>query len=82
MNSVTRVFYVRIAKTTTAGLSVFEIMEGVSRGSLRPPIPEDWPEDLRRVIEGGWHQDPSQRPTAAQLHTQITDLAKFNFEDL
>ena len=41
----------------------FDIMEYVGKQRGRPPVPQEWPEDLKKVLEDGWHQDPNSRCT-------------------
>eukprot|EP00939_MAST-03C_sp_MAST-3C-sp1_P002383 g2383.t1 len=56
------------------GLTVFEIEEGVSSGSLRPAIPSSLPSELADILRRGWHQNPKSRPTADAVFSALTQL--------
>lgn len=56
---------------------VFDIMEYVLEGN-RPPIPDEWPKDLKKLLQDGWHQDPTIRCTASELHRRIFALLPTN----
>ena len=56
----------------------FEIMEFVGDKGGRPRVPEEWPEDLKKVLEDGWHQDPNTRCTASELHRRMLELLPEN----
>jgi len=50
--------------------STMQIMQRVIHGE-RPPLSEDMPHWLWKIMEAGWHQTPERRPTAGVI------LAKF-----
>ena len=54
-------------------MDVFDIMEFVIKGN-RPRVPDEWPQDLKKLLQDGWHQDPATRCTAAELHRRMFEL--------
>lgn len=39
-----------------------EFVEKVFIGGCRPPVPGNWPEQLRQLLPRGWHVDSKKRP--------------------
>jgi len=39
-----------------------ELYAGIAQG-MRFPLPENWPDCIRRLVTLCWHQDPNERPT-------------------
>ena len=50
-------------------------MEGpqVSEG-YRRPLPEDWPEDIRRLVADCWAAKAMDRPPMRQVATRLADF--------
>ena len=51
-----------------------QVSEAVTKG-IRPPIPEDWSEEIRGLVERCWQGEPELRPNASELLGLITALA-------
>lgn len=45
----------------------------VARGA-RPAVPEDWPEDIKGLVQKCWSQEPAERPAMTEI---IDSLKKF-----
>ena len=56
------------------GMNTFDIVEGVSSGSLRPKIPVNFDPELAALLQSGWHQDPTKRPTASEMYKALKEL--------
>ena len=56
------------------GIETFQIVEGVSSGTLRPKIPEHFDPDLAALLQSGWHQDPTKRLTASEMYDALVNL--------
>jgi hypothetical protein len=54
------------------GLSVFEVMDGITRGNLRPPLDSVRNEEMAALMKRCWDQDPDVRPE----FTEIVDILK------
>jgi len=39
----------------------------------RPPIPDDCPEPIRKLMEASWHENPDKRPSFAQIIEILDD---------
>jgi len=51
--------------------------EGQAKYTLeghRPVPPNDWPKELRRIMQLSWHEDPKERPTFTQILQQWDKL--------
>lgn len=55
-------------------LETFDVVEGVSNGSLRPKIPKEFNTELKELLELGWHQDPKRRPSASVIYDALVKL--------
>jgi len=44
---------------------------GVARDSLRPPLPEHTPEDVKAILESCWHRQPGERPDFSTLVSKL-----------
>jgi serine/threonine protein kinase len=53
-----------------AELSEFMVVSQVVAGA-RPKIPQDLPAPLRRLLKAMWHRNPSRRPSADQVCSQL-----------
>ena len=51
-----------------AGMSGPQVMIDVCERHLRPIIPEGTPDELRKLIEICWQEDPQKRPTFRQIY--------------
>ena len=60
-------------KDSTTGKIKEGFVERVQAGE-RETIPTDCPPGLALVIQAGWAQDPSQRPTASQIAQVLEGL--------
>ena len=52
----------------TGGLC-WQVSEGYRR-----PIPEDWPEDIRRLVADCWAAQAMERPPMRQVATRLADF--------
>ncbi|GFR44342.1 hypothetical protein Agub_g5559, partial [Astrephomene gubernaculifera] len=37
----------------------------------RPPLPQRWPEPVKQLLAGCWHQDPAQRPSMGEVKAEL-----------
>lgn len=58
-------------KTPYKGLDALTVAYGVAMNKLKLPIPKTCPDSLKRTMERCWEIEPYDRPTFAQL---LTDL--------
>jgi hypothetical protein len=61
------------------GHTMFDIISRVVNGQ-RPSIDFITSEKLSTLIQACWHQDPSKRPTFAQLKTSLSQLSDSDFQ--
>ncbi|GMH35820.1 hypothetical protein BSKO_03688 [Bryopsis sp. KO-2023] len=68
-----RTIILAFASTTGDSSEVISYVQGVAQGS-RPSIPEEWPLELRSLIESCWAQNFHDRPTMTQVVEQLQAL--------
>ncbi|KAL4442935.1 hypothetical protein ABPG77_008426 [Micractinium sp. CCAP 211/92] len=58
------------------GVLLWEVVTGLfpARGSMREPLPEECPPEAAALMAACLQEDPSQRPTAAQLVARLRQL--------
>lgn len=54
--------------------NIISVIHRVVNGSHRPDIDPAWPPDLVTLMQEGWTQDPSYRPTATEMQRSFADL--------
>lgn len=50
----------------------FQIMMQTAKYNLRPTVPDEWPEDVRTILDQGWHQDPDKRPIPNEMKLALS----------
>lgn len=55
---------------------LWEVVTGLfpARGSMREPLPEECPPEAATLMAACLQEDPTQRPTAAQLVERLRQL--------
>ncbi len=48
----------------------------VCKEGVRPPIPHEWPLELRNLLRYGWAHKPSDRPSIKEARQQLERLAQ------
>eukprot|EP01087_Luapelamoeba_hula_P000429 TRINITY_DN1031_c0_g1_i1.p1 TRINITY_DN1031_c0_g1~~TRINITY_DN1031_c0_g1_i1.p1 ORF type:complete len:938 (+),score=189.16 TRINITY_DN1031_c0_g1_i1:209-3022(+) len=56
------------------GLNSFQILRKTCTQGLRPPIPENMPPALTKLLQATWDQEPEKRPTASDLTKELQNL--------
>ncbi|KAH0788075.1 TKL family protein kinase [Histomonas meleagridis] len=64
-------------ETPFEGLTLFQIMLGVTQNNQRPPLPDDVPDGLRQLIENCWENDPKDRPTFSEVFQSFKNHEAF-----
>jgi hypothetical protein len=59
----------------------YQIEDAVLKGE-RPPIPEDTPATIVKLMSDSWHQQPDQRPTFAELLERLLELEEMMEEGM
>ena len=66
-------FKLGLAKSLTPACRQ-ELAAAVAAEGLRPILARDTPPQLARLLETAWQLRPGQRPTAAQLETELRSI--------
>eukprot|EP00957_Ditylum_brightwellii_P194334 14800156-Ditylum_brightwellii.AAC.1 len=61
------IYEVLAMKQPYAGFSLKKLHQDVILGKSRPKLKSKWPEAIRDIIEMGWSNDASDRPTMGLL---------------
>lgn len=56
------------------GVKPLKLITLVTKNGRPEPMPKNLPEDIKNIITSGWSQNPSDRPTMEQIHTQLQSI--------